>query len=386
MNSTLRLGRIRGIAVGIHYTWLIAFALITWSLAAGFFPFTLPGYSAGTYWIMGALAALALFASVLVHELTHSFVAQARGLPVESITLFIFGGVSNIRAEAHDPQDEFLIAVVGPLSSLLLAGIFYGILLLTEPGQTPVGAILSYLALINLLLAVFNIIPGFPLDGGRVLRSILWGVTGSLRRATSLAATVGQIVAFLIIGLGIFQFFSGNLLGGLWLVLIGWFLNSAAESSRGQVLVSEALGGVRVRDIMRPDVETVSPELLVSEFVYEQMIRRGRRALPVVQDGVVAGIVTITDVKELPADQWSERSVAEIMTRPPLKTIGPDAGVEEAMRLLVEQDVNQLLVVSDDRLVGMISRADIMRFMQLQNELHLERDRGLGFLRGRRPV
>lgn len=378
MESSLRIARVGGINIGIHYTWLIAVVLISWTLAVGFYPGVIPGHDRSTYWVMGVASALLLFLSVLVHELSHSFVAKARGLPVESITLFIFGGVSNIRGEAEDPQDEFWVAVVGPLTSVALAGLFYGLLQAAEPGRTPVRAVLSYLATINLALAIFNIIPGFPLDGGRVLRSIVWGITGSLRKATNVAATVGQIVAFLIVGAGIFQIFEGNFLGGIWLVLIGWFLNSAAESARGQAELAAIFQGVRVRDVMQPEVEPVPPSLSVHDLVYEYIIRRGRRALPVVADGALVGIVTITDVKELPVEAWPGKTVADIMTRAPLQTIGPDADLAQAARQLAERDLNQLLVVDRGQLVGLLGRGEILRFAHLSQELRLEGRRLFG--------
>ncbi|MDO8750071.1 MAG: site-2 protease family protein, partial [Dehalococcoidia bacterium] len=231
MRPSFRLGRIAGVEIGVHYTWLFAFALIAWSLAAGFFPISFPGWSPVAYWATGVAAALLLFVSVLLHELAHSFVAKAKGLPVRGITLFIFGGVSNIGGEAAKAKDEFVIAIVGPLTSLVLAGFFwllYSVLMNTSrlwSGQgEPLAATLFYLSLINLMLAAFNLLPGFPLDGGRVLRSILWGTTGSLAKATRIAASVGQAFGWLLIAWGVYQVLGGNYLGGLWIAFIGWFL------------------------------------------------------------------------------------------------------------------------------------------------------------------
>lgn len=374
MESSFTIARIRGIPIGVHYTWSIAVLMITWSLAAGYFPYSYPGWSGPVYWVVGALAALLLFLSVLLHELCHSFVAQARGLTVHSITLFIFGGVSNIARESDDPQDEFLIAVVGPISSLALAGVFW-LVDQAVPDQTgPASAIADYLALVNLMLAVFNILPGFPLDGGRVLRAILWGTTGSMVRGTNIASVVGQILAFLFIGYGFLLILDGDLLTGVWIGFIGWFLNSAAETTRRQVQLQERFRGIRVASVMTPDPPVVTPALSVRELVDGYILQRGLRALPVAVDGRIVGLVTLTDVKKLPEPEWSRNSVGAIMTHPPLKTIGPNATVTRALELLVEQDVNQLVVVDDDgTLLGTVSRGDVMRFLQLRGELGLRR-------------
>jgi CBS domain-containing protein len=240
------------------------------------------------------------------------------------------------------------------------------------PNDTsPLGALLFYLAIVNLMLAVFNILPGFPLDGGRVLRAILWGATGSMVRGTTIATGVGQVVAFLFIGYGIWQIFIQNdFLGGVWIGFIGWFLNSAAEATRRQVQVQEGFRGVKVASVMTPDPPVVSPALSVRELVDEYILRRGSRAIPVAQDGGIVGLVTLSDVKHLPEPEWSSNSVGAIMTRPPLRTIGPDAPVTRALERLVEDDVNQLLVVDKDgTLLGILTRGDVMRFLQMRGEL-----------------
>lgn len=375
MESSFTVARIRGIPIGVHYTWAIAVVMITWSLAAGYFPQEYPGWLPRDYWFVGAAAALLLFISVLFHELCHSFVAQARGLAVKSITLFIFGGVSNIAQESEDPRDEFLIAVVGPLSSLALAGLFWLGVLAIPNDTSPLGALLFYLTTVNLMLAIFNILPGFPLDGGRVLRAILWGSTGSMVRGTTVATVVGQVVAFLFIGYGIWQIFiERDFLSGVWIGFIGWFLNSAAEATRRQVQVQEGFRGITVESVMTPDPPVVSPALPVRALVDEYVLRRGLRALPVAQDGRIVGLVSLSDVKHLPEPEWSGNSVGAIMTRPPLRTIGPEAPVARALERLVEDDVNQLLVVDKDgTLLGMLTRRDVMRFLQMRGELRMQR-------------
>lgn len=371
MQSSFTLGRPFGIEVGIHFTWLIAFAVITWSLAAGYFPGAYPGFEPATYWIIGVAAALLLFLSVLIHELSHSLVALARGMEVHSITLFIFGGVSNIKGEAEEPKDEFLVAVVGPLASFALAGVFWVVSTTLVPDTTPFGAVIAYLAFINVMLGVFNLLPGFPLDGGRVLRSIIWKVTNSMRRATQIASYVGQAFGFLLIFMGVLQLFSGNLLGGMWIAFIGWFLNSAAESTRQQQDVTENLRGVRVGMLMNPSVPLSSPAMSIQELVVEHVLRQGRRAVLVEDDGRLMGIVSISDVKEIPQEEWPRTPVSQVMTSAPLKTVSPNTDMNVAMQLLVEGTLNQVPVVDGARVVGMLSRSDVLRFLQLRDELHL---------------
>lgn len=372
MKGSFRLGRIAGIEIAIHYTWLFAVILITWSLARSFFPQFYPGWSLTTYWVTGILAALFLFLSVLLHELAHSRVAIARGLPVQGITLFIFGGVSNIKSEPKRPKVEFVMAIVGPLTSMALAGIFWGLQLsIGQPGG-PLSGLLSYLALINALLAGFNLIPAFPLDGGRVLRSIIWGATGNMTRATNIAATIGRVFGWGLIVFGIILLLIGNILGGIWMAFIGWFLSSAAEASRQEVMVREHLSGVRVKDVMNPGLECINPQLSVDDVIRDIFFQRGRRAVPVCQDDNLLGIITLTDIRDLPQSKWEHTPVGEIMTRSPLHTVDTDDDLSSALKLLAEYALNQVPVLSGGRLVGLLSRADVIRYLQLSRELGMK--------------
>ena len=372
MNNTFKLGRIGGIQVGIHYTWLFAFALITWSLAEGFFPLNFRGWDTTTYWVIGAISALLLFASVLVHELSHSFVALGRGQEVDSITLFIFGGVSNLKAEAEEPKDEFLVAIVGPLTSFALAALFWAVGQALSPGNSPLGAVIAYLTYINLALGIFNLLPGFPLDGGRVLRAIIWGVSGSLRKATTIASFVGQGFGLLLIFWGVSQLFAGNFLGGLWIAFIGWFLNNAAEATRQSQVVKERLGGVQVATLMNAQPPLANPRLLVSEFVFDHVLRHGERALLLAEDGQLVGLVSVSDVKKIPQEAWAMTPVGQIMTAVPLKSVPPEADLSDALKLLADGSFNQLPVVQAGQVVGLLTRAEVIRFLQLREELDIE--------------
>jgi Zn-dependent protease/CBS domain-containing protein len=373
MESSFKLGRIAGIQIGIHYTWLLIFALVTWSLAQGYFPDNNPGWAETTYWLVGAVSALALFASVLVHELSHSFMARARGVEVDSITLFIFGGVSNLKSESEEPQDEFLIAVVGPLTSFVLAGVFWAVDRWLVLGNTPFGAMLGYLTMVNVLVGIFNLLPGFPLDGGRVLRSIIWGASGSLRKATRIASAVGQGFGFLLIFWGVWQMFGGAFFNGLWTAFIGWFLNNAAELTRRQQVQREDLQGVSVASLMNREPPIAPPGMSVREFVFEHVLRRGERAALLADSGRLLGIASISDAKKVPQEEWDATPLGRIMTPAPLTTIAPETELSKALELLVGGELNQLPVIRDGMLVGLLSRADVLRFLQLRDELEIQR-------------
>jgi Zn-dependent protease/CBS domain-containing protein len=376
MKSSLRLFRIAGIDIGIHYTWILIFVLLSWSLAQGFFPQLYPGWGTITYWITGVVAALLLFVSVLIHELAHSLVAQARGMTVNSITLFIFGGVSNLEEEPEKPKVELAMSIVGPLASLALAGIFWGLVQLVGDQQGPLAATLTYLALINAILAGFNLLPGFPLDGGRVLRSLIWYRTGSLVRATNIAATVGRFMGWGLIAFGLFQVFAGNFIGGIWFAFIGWFLSSSADASRREITLREQLSGVRVREAMTTNPTDISPDTSVAELVSNVFRKQHGRAVPVCQNDRILGIVTVTDVKELPREKWGETAVKEIMTREPLYNVTPEDDLNIALRLITKHDINQVLVLRDGKCAGLVSRSDILAHLQLSRELGLKQKKG----------
>ncbi|MCS7051052.1 MAG: site-2 protease family protein [Thermomicrobium sp.] len=368
MQASIRLGRIRGIEIGLHYSWLLVFALLTYSLAIGVFPSWYPGWTPGTYWAVGALASLLLFASVLAHELGHSLVAQSRGIPVVSIVLFVFGGVAQLAEEARRARDEFLIAVAGPAVSLGIGVVSLLLWPLVDDLNQPLGAILEYLGWANLILVAFNSIPAYPLDGGRVLRALLWGAMRNVLRATRIAAGIGVAIGFLFMAGGLFLVFRSPL-SGIWLIALGWFLQNAAQQSYQQLMIRRFFEGVRVEQLMESDPPTIPPDLTVDELV-DALLTHNVRCFPVVDDGRLVGIVTLTDVRHAPRDQWSSHRVRDLMTpRERLITASPHDDLEDVLRLMAGHEIHQIPVVRDSQLVGLLTRNAVLRFLQLRQEL-----------------
>ncbi len=378
MKGSWRIGRIAGIEIGIHYTWLLALVIFTWLLGQSYFPSVYPGWQTYSYWIAGFLATFILFISVLIHELAHSLVARARGLPVSSITLFILGGVSNLSQEPEKPGLEFVMAIAGPASSLVLAGIFWGIWYLVGNHTIFAKAIFGYMALANALLAGFNLLPGFPLDGGRVFRSILWKATGNLRSATNIATIVGRLFAWVFMGFGLLMAFGfiifgiSGLLNGLWFVFIGWFLNSAADSSRQEATLREHLTGVLVGQVMEKDVESVHPDTTIANLVQTIFVQKRKRAIPVTDGDNLVGVVTISDIKGLPQEKWPITLVSQVMHREPIHVVKPEDDLNAAMKLIAQNDLNQIPVLSQGKLVGILTRADVINYLHLSQELNIK--------------
>lgn len=376
MPGSFRIFRIAGIDINVHISWLIILVFLTFSLATGWFPITYPGSSTAIYYLLGLIASILLFASVLLHELAHSFVARSRGLHVRNIVLFIFGGVSNIEQEPQTPGVEFSMAFVGPLVSLLIGVVCYGLFFLVRGTHSLFVPILSYLALMNIILGIFNLLPGFPLDGGRVLRSIIWKATGNFQTATNITTFVGQAFAYLIILWGIFLFFAGNAFNGLIIIFTGWFLLTSAQSARSQSVLETAFRGVKVDQIMNTNVMTVPANISLQKLVDEYFLPRGLRSVFVMQGDQLAGLIALSDIRHVPRDQWPQTPVGFAMI--PLErlhTITPQQNVKDVLPLMTGQDVNQLAVVQDGQLVGVLTREGILRSLEIQRSLGIDRNR-----------
>jgi Zn-dependent protease len=363
------LGRIMGISIGVDYSWFLIFGLLTWSLAGSYYPAEFKGWSPPLYWFMGAVTTIIFFMSVLLHELGHSVVALRYNIPVRSITLFLFGGVAQIGSEPPSAVAEFLIAIAGPLVSLALSLCFY----VAQPmvsSMEPLLGLAKYLAYINLAVVLFNLIPGYPLDGGRVFRAIVWAITKNMRRATLIAANVGRFFAFLFIFVGVWQMFRGNFGGGLWIAFIGWFLDNAASAQVQQVMFQGLLAGHRVSQAMSTQCAAVPAELTLQQLVDEHILGSGRRCFLVNHDGNIVGLMTLHRIKEVPRSEWATTSVAQIML--PIeqsKCIDPDSELWVALQKMDRGGVNQLPVTHNHRVIGMLSREDVITFLRTLQEL-----------------
>jgi Zn-dependent protease/predicted transcriptional regulator len=374
MKAHIKLGRVFGVAIGLHYSWLIIALLVTLSLRSQF-AVDHPNWVVSTTWTIAIVTGLLFFVSILLHELSHAAVARVRGIPVRGITLFALGGVAQIEKDAADAKSEFWMGIVGPITSVvigvlcLVLALMLGWDLAAEP-DSPAAAMFMWLGYINIALGIFNMIPGFPLDGGRVLRAIVWWITGDANRSTRIASRVGQLVAVGFILLGILRFFSGAGFGGLWIAFIGWFLLDAARASGAQVEITERLTGVRVGDVMAQQFETVDANSNLQTFVQEHLLPTGHRCFVVVQQGTPAGIITPHEVKTVDRARWPYTTVGDVM-RPleTLRTVGAERPLAEALEMMGREDVNQLPVVQQGKLAGIVSRAHILRVLQTRAEL-----------------
>ncbi|MEO6223781.1 MAG: site-2 protease family protein [Vicinamibacterales bacterium] len=374
MKPSITLGRLFGVEIGLHYSWFIIALLITLSLG-GHFGASNPVWSRAIVWTSAVVTALLFFVSIVIHELSHALVARARGVPARSITLFALGGVATMERPAPDARSEFWIAVAGPVASVAIGlGCYALAASLGWSPQAEVGpstAVLGWLGYINISLAVFNLIPGFPLDGGRILRAVLWARSGDADRATITAARVGQAVAFGFILIGVMQFFAGAGVGGLWIAFIGWFLLQAAQASYAQVAVVADLRGVRVRDIMSTDCTTVDADMRVQTLVDEHLLRTGQRCFVVGSRGRIVGLITSHEIKGVARDRWTTTSVGSVM-RPldQLRTIQSDMPASDALTLMGREDVNQLPVMSGARFEGIVGRRHILQLLQTRADLN----------------
>ncbi len=364
----IQVAKVIGIPIYLHFSWLIIFGLIVWTLSTGYFPAKYPDLPASSYWAKGLVASLLFFVSILLHELGHAVVARLHGLRTRSITLFIFGGVAQLEKDPKDGRAEFWMAAAGPVVSLALAGVFYACATLPFVGPSA-AAVAKYLALINLILAVFNLVPAFPMDGGRLLRGALWGPLGKAR-ATRIASTAGTFFAFLLIFVGVFSLTRGDALGGLWYILIGWFIKDASAASYQQVRLDEALRGVTVRDAMVDAVVTVPSAGSVAEAAREQFLRTGYGSYPVKRGEAVVGLLCLKDVLRLSAEEREATSVQGAMR--PLTdaiVIEPDVPLPVAIARMAQAGTARLLVMHGDELVGLLTMSGVIRRLKVREVL-----------------
>jgi Zn-dependent protease len=369
MDGSFTIGRLFGIPLKLHISWFLILILISGTLAMAYFPEQFPEWTTTAYWIIGLITAILFFLSVLIHELGHSLVALRDGVPVQSITLFIFGGVAQIGRDPDTAESEFRIAIAGPLTSLALAAIFLALGRVSTAIPEIAGSAL-YLGQINLILAVFNMLPGFPLDGGRVLRAILWKFGGNFRKATHWATGTGQAVAFLFIGFGVWLMFSGNFVNGLWLAFIGWFLSNAAQHSYRQVLMRDMLAGVTARQLMLQECPVVSPYIPLDELVDRHVLGDGHRCFFIAENDRMQGLLTLSKIKSVDRNKWRSITTEDVMV--PLDnvlSISPDEDAWSLLRLMDENDVNQVPVMDNDQLVGMVTRDRLLHYIRTRSEL-----------------
>lgn len=394
-----RLGSLFGVRIEVDWSLLIIFVLIAFNLGAGVFPYWHPDWGPLLNWGLALGASVLFFASILAHELSHALVARAQGIPVRRITLFLFGGLAHMEEEPSSPKAEFLMAVVGPIASIAIGvgatatGSYLASDALALAGATedpeeiqaalrqvgPVATLLLWLGPINLLLGIFNIIPGFPLDGGRIFRSIVWAITNDLTKATKWASAGGQLFAWTLMIIGATYVFRGGIGQGIWLLLIGWFLNTAARTSYQQLLIHQALEDVPVARVMRTQLARVSPELPLDTFVRDHIMVSDQHAFPVESDGDLVGLVTFDDVRRVPQQEWGVERVGAVMTpREHLSTLPMDADAEDALRELTRRDVEQIPILEGHHVLGLVRRGDLLKWLTLQKNQERVRRYGAG--------
>ncbi|MHB9131747.1 MAG: M50 family metallopeptidase [Armatimonadota bacterium] len=368
-----RIGSIGGITIRVDFSWFIIFALFVFMLASVVFPTFAPGIPASGYWLTAFITTILFFGSVLAHELSHALVARRSGIPINTITLFIFGGVAQMEDEPHTPWDEFKMAIAGPIASVLIGVLFLGISFATRGFNSRlIAASLTYLALINIVLAVFNLLPGFPLDGGRVFRAMIWGITKNLRKATYIASITGQIFGWIFIILGVGSLFYRPLANyvNLWMALIGWFLVMAARNSYQQLLVRETLQHVPITELMNPQVEAVPGELSVERLVTDYFLRESPSTLPVERNGTLIGTISVDDVRKLPREQWVSTMVSEI-AQPvsEAQVLHADNDAWDAANQISKTNQDGVLVTEGGHVEGIVTRGAIARWLQTHTRL-----------------
>lgn len=371
--GAFRVARIAGIDIRVHWSWFAIFVLLTWWLSRGFFHQVYDDWTSAQEWAAAVITTLLFFTSVLLHELSHSLVAKRQGLPVTGITLFIFGGVSSLGAEPASARQEFQVAIVGPLTSFLLGAMFAGLALIAwiagYSGRPP-AAIVEYLAFINVAVGVFNMLPGFPLDGGRVLRSALWARSHSMLKATRWAASAGTLISFGLIAVGVVSVLAGSFVGGVWFIVIGWFLKNSSETSYQQLVLRSALQGVKVGSILNRNFHSAPPDITLEQLVQDHILGQSQRCVPIVVADDLLGIVTMSDLRRVPASEWPTTSSFRAMTaREKLHTVSPQDDLAQALEVMAAHDIHQLPVLDGRTFLGFVTRSDLLRLVQIKSEV-----------------
>ncbi len=365
---SIKIGKISGIDIKLNYSWFFIFLIITWSLATSYLPFQYPGKGDSFYWGIGAASALFLYVSILVHELAHSTVAKRNGIGINSITLHFFGGVSEINEESSDPKTEAVMAAVGPLSSLVIGVSLLAISYLFGSGLPDyLEAVIFYSGYVNIALSLFNLIPAFPMDGGRVLRALLWARNGNIVKSTRIASSVAGFISVLFMGFGFFSFLSGGSLNGLWLIFIGFFINGSSQAGLSQTIISEALGEMHVRDMMTRDVHSVEPDVNLQRLIEEWFNVYKHQGYPVTQDGKLVGIITNEDVRKVEPENRTAVTVGDVMEKA-LVFATPDEKASDALLNMSRSNIGRLPVVEDGKLMGIITRSDFNKVIQMKTQ------------------
>ncbi len=373
-DKRVKIFKLLGFEVRLDLSWFFIAIFITWSLSVGLFPYFYKNLSPQTYWFMGIAGTLGLFLSVIIHEFAHSVVARHYGMPMKGITLFIFGGVAEMGDEPSSPKVEFLMAVAGPATSILLALFFTALAAWAKDLGKPIFGVLQYLGGINGILAAFNLVPAFPLDGGRILRSILWGIGHNLRWATRISSKIGYFFAIILICLGFLQVIQGNFIGGVWWVLIGFFLQNAAKMSYQQLLAREVLQGEPVRRFMQGNPTVVSPSLSIKQLVEDYIYTYHYKMFPVVSDGKLQGCISTKQIKSIPKEDWNSHTVGEFSNSCDVEnSISPDTDALTALEIMNRNNTSRLLITEGDRLVGILSLKDLLQFFSLKVELESQK-------------
>jgi len=372
MANGFKLIKVLGIPIYVNYTWFVVFGLIVWTLAMGYFPQLGPYYPPLTRWTMAFIAAIILFSSILLHELSHSYVAQRNGIKIKSITLFVFGGIAHMIGESRTPRGEMKIAAAGPALSLFISGIFWIISFVFRKGMadSPVLAVSYFLAYANMFLAIFNLIPGFPLDGGRILRAIIWERTGNLGRATLITSWIGKGFAMFLIVMGLWEILQGLFISGLWKIFIGIFIQQAADEGYRQTLLHRTLSSVKVRDVMVSPVIVVDESMSLERVVNDYFFRYRFNSFPVVSNNTLVGIISIHDIKDVEKERWAYETVREWMCSDLSEfTISPESGAIDALEKMIEGQRGRLVAVEDGKIAGIISQRDIMQMLKIKTDL-----------------